>query len=364
MSTKLDTAIDTSEEQRSLVAKRRKLIISGGFIAVAVILLLAISSGMLPSCIKKTEDQKAIFFDKSGDEVGNKKKVMEEAYGSEEELLKLAKEAKAAGLVVQGVSQCGWTRRQRELFGGAKSKARKVFESMYVECRSRDQCPNVKGYPTWSRGDQMYPGFKNPDRIRELIKEVGPLPPQQQVMDSSLPNESNIPDVKHTVGDAALPQSIKSKNDTYVAETEILHQGRGVEIEEILSDEEADDEENLQATKKRKKDEKKVKKENVRGVSNYPPLNVPDMPGTAAFSIDTNLPENQFLQGNMPRQSLENPDPVQLLARQMASTFQQIAYDASRNRNSADFGTAKLQQSAHITTGLSLDDKRIYVEKN
>ena len=131
MSTKLDTAIDTSEEQRSLVAKRRKLIISGGFIAVAVILLLAISSGMLPSCIKKTEDQKAIFFDKSGDEVGNKKKVMEEAYGSEEELLKLAKEAKAAGLVVQGVSQCGWTRRQRELFGGAKSKARKVFESMY-----------------------------------------------------------------------------------------------------------------------------------------------------------------------------------------------------------------------------------------
>ena len=210
MRSKLDPAIDTSEEQRSLIAKRRKLIISGGFIAVALILLLAISSGKLPGCgSTKPEQQKAIIFNKSGDEVGNLKKVKEEDYGSEEELLKLAQEAKAAGLVVQGVSQCSWTRRQRELFGGSKSKARKVFESMYIECRSRDQCPNVKGYPTWSRGDQMYPGFKNPDRIRELIKEVGQLPPQQQVQDSSLPNESNIPGIKPTVMDAPLPQSIR-----------------------------------------------------------------------------------------------------------------------------------------------------------
>ena len=385
MRSKLDPAIDTSEEQRSLIAKRRKLIISGGFIAVALILLLAISSGKLPGCSSaKQEQQKAIVFDKSGDEVGNLKKVKEESYGSEEELLKLAKEAKAAGLVVQGVSQCGWTRRQRELFGGAKSKARKVFESMYIECRSRDQCPNVKGYPTWSRGDQMYPGFKNPDRIRELIKEVGQLPPQQQVQDSSLPNESNIPGIKPTVMDARLPQSIKAKNDTFVAETHLLNQGRGVEIEELSSTDDdsssssssdSDDDEKLEGkTKKKKTTQKKskkpskkdgkVKKEHIRGVSKYPPLNVLDMPGTAAFTINSTIPQNQWMQNNLPRQSLDNPDPVQLLARQMAATFSQIAYDASRDSRSADFGTAKLKDAAHITSGYALDDKRIYVEKN
>ncbi len=88
------------------------------------------------------------------------------------------------------------------------------------------------------------------------------------------------------------------------------------------------------------------------------------MPGTAPFTINSTIPQNQWLQGNLPRQSLDNPDPVQLLARQMAATFSQIAYDASRDSRSADYGTAKLKDAAHITSGYALDDKRIYVEKN
>lgn len=290
--------------------------------------------------------QRSFQFDKSGDIKGAKPAVL-----SDDELLKLAKDAKDAGLVVQGVTQCGWTRKQREMFGDASSQARKVFESMYIECRSRDMCPNVRGYPTWTRGDQMFPGFKDVDKIRELIKEVSTLPVQQQVRGAAEPNEANIPDVKPTVKSAPLPQEIKAEDNVNLAE-QTLHAGSGSKTGDAVEDQDA------------KEEDDETKKENVRGVSNYPPLNVPDMPGTRPMTIDKSFVVNQWDQGNIPRQALDNPDLKEEIAAQMASTFQQIAYDASRDPGDAAFSAARLPQSSHITTGDALDDKRIYVEKN
>lgn len=94
---------------------------------------------------------------------------------SESELMVVAKAAKEAGFKCMGVSQCGWSRKQRELFGN--SEARKVFEGMYVECRNSDACKGVVGYPTWQTGaGELIPGFKDLNELRSLILS-NPRPP-------------------------------------------------------------------------------------------------------------------------------------------------------------------------------------------
>lgn len=81
-----------------------------------------------------------------------------------ESMLKLAKEIEESGLQVFGVTQCGWTAKQREMFGGRDSEARKIFERVYIECTTREMCPDIKGYPTWKYGLQVFPGAKSPPR--------------------------------------------------------------------------------------------------------------------------------------------------------------------------------------------------------
>ena len=353
-SSTIASANKKADEQKALASRNRKLMFSAAIAGISLAILIGYAWQRKNACAN-SEDQKgkevvqrSFQFDKSGDIKGAQPAIL-----SEDELLKLAKDAKDAGLVVQGVTQCGWTRKQREMFGDASSQARKAFESIYVECRSREMCPNVRGYPTWSRGDQMFPGFKDVDKIRELIKEVGPLPVQQQVRGASEPNEANIPDVKPTVKSAPLPQEIKAEDDVNLAE-QTLHGGSGSKTGDKVEDQDAEEQ----------KDDKETKKENVRGVSNYPPLNVPDMPGTKPMTIDNSHVKNQWNQGNIPRQALDNPDLKKQIAEQMASTFQQIAYDASRDPADAAYSAARLPQSARISTGDALDDKRIYVEKN
>lgn len=352
-STTITSANKKADEQKALASRNRKLMFSAAIAGVSLAILIGYAWQRKNSCSAEPQKgdaqdvvQRSFQFDSSGDIKGAKPAIL-----SEDDLLKLAKEAKEAGLVVQGVTQCGWTRKQREMFGGASSQARKVFESMYIECRSRDMCPNVRGYPTWTRGDQMFPGFKDVDKIRELIKEVGPLPVQQQLRGAAEPNEANIPDVKPTVKSAALPQVIKDQDNVNLAE-QALHTGSGSKTGGAVEDQGA------------REDEEETKKENVRGVSNYPPLNVPDMPGTKPMTINNSHVVNQWDQGNIPRQALDNPEPKEEIAAQMASTFQQIAYDASRDPGDAAFSAARLPQSSHITSGDPLDDKRIYVEKN
>ena len=285
---------------------------------------------------------------------------------SEEELFQLAVDIKKAGLIVQGVMQCGWTRKQLDLFGPPGSKARTEFEKVYVECVSREVCQDVRGFPTWARGKLQFPGYRDVDKIRELIAETKNLPVQQQVMGASLPLEENIPDAQHAV------PGPKTANDEKIEADE--------RIQEIIEENEEQAKKDAEAQTEPEPQEKQVvktptsgtskkrklapKKENVRGVSAYPPLNVPNMPGAYVMSIDTSYAENQVLQGNVPRESMENPNPVEALANQMAATFEQIAYDAARDPSAALYSNARMPQSASITTGDPMASKRIYVEKN
>lgn len=341
-----------TDEQTDIAARKRRMMF---YAAAAGVFLALLFSYVLPNIPgipffnngstkpESQQGQETILFNKSAQQIAGPSPP-EHVY-TEQELLALATEAKNAGLVVQGVTQCGYTRKQRELFGGPNSEARKVFESIYIECRSRDMCPNVRGYPTWTRGEQMFPGYRNVERIRELIKEVGPLPAQQAPRDASEPNEENIPDAKAAVPSAPLPQDVKAQDNVNVAETRIV----------AATNQEEDDE-----------DEPEDKKtENVRGVSQYAPLNVPDMPGTAPMTTGgLSQPDYQFLQGNLPRQALDNPEPVMALAKQMAFTFQQIAHDAARDPGASAYAEARMPQSANITTGFPMHDNRIYTEKN
>ena len=90
----------------------------------------------------------------------------------------------------------------------------------------------------------------------------------------------------------------------------------------------------------------------------------PVMPGTAGWQLGVSRADDQFRQGNTPRQSLENHEPVVELARQMAATFSQIAADQRRDPRSSDYSNALYRQSATISTGEGFEDRRVYVDKS
>ena len=376
-----------AEDMEQIARRRRRLMLGAILAGVSIALLLGYF--WKNHFMNKKEEQtgvekvtagagadgwKAALFDKSGDVTDP---TVAPPTESPEALLKLAKSAKEAGLMIMGVTQCGWTRRQREMFGGASSPARKVIESIYIECRDRSMCPNVRGYPTWVRGDQQYPGFKDPAKLRALIAEVKPQPLQPMLRQASEPVEENIPDVEAQADAAPDPSAVKAEEQASKALAVLLN---GVAIPSGLSVgdtngagtgkmpkasrprlevvEEEEEEEVPQEMEKGKK------VENVRGVSAYPPLAPPVMPGTAAFQLQESIADNQLQQGNVPRLSLANSDPVFELAQQMASTFRQIAIDQGRNPNSSQYSDCNFPQSSTISTGEALDDKRIYTETN
>lgn len=348
-------------EMDQAARRRRRLMLGAIFAGISIALILGFfwrnktpnkdGEGGTEAASEKLAGAPPQIFDKSGDVVDPVAMPKNE---TAESLLKLAKDAKAAGLLIQGVTQCGWTRKQREMFGNASSPARKVIESIYIECRDRSMCPNIRGYPTWVRGDQQFPGFKDPAKIRELIKEVGPAPVQPMLQEASEPVADNIPDVKAQAPSATNPAEIKAQANADAALAKVVgavRQGQAAAAAQAQG---------AGAAQLQKGD----KVENVRGVSAYPPLAPPVMPGTAPFQLNESMASNQMRQGNVPRLAVENPDPVAALANQMAATFQQIAADQARDPNSGQFSNAQLPQSATITTGDAFADKRIYTEIN
>jgi hypothetical protein len=272
------------------------------------------------------------------------------------ELLAVAQAAKDAGFVIQGVTQCIWTRRQRELFGDAKSPARKVIESIYIECRSREDCANVRGYPTWTRGDTQFPGYRDLDAIRVMVKDAGAQPRMPMLQGAPEPVDDVMPEEQAALvappaptqpAAAPSPSAAPSSVSTAAARSELAAMIRSISsevVDELL--------------KSRAPGAPIV--EHVRGVSNFPPLNVPDMPGTKPWDVKPSLFVDQAMQGNVPRRSEELDEATVALAQQMAFTFQQIAYDERRDPNSADFSRAQLPGSARVSASENpLDDKRI-----
>lgn len=146
--------------------RRKKLMLAAVIFGIAAVFIITYwwgnkneNQNAIANSVQKLQQQYAPTFGKSGNTTNPNASVPSE---SPEDLVKLAQAAKDSGLMIMGVTQCGWTRKQREMFGGRDSEARKIIESIYVECRNREMCPNVRGYPTWAHGEQQFPGFKDP----------------------------------------------------------------------------------------------------------------------------------------------------------------------------------------------------------
>lgn len=281
-----------------------------------------------------------------------------------ESMLKLAKEVAESGLHVYGVSQCGWTVKQREMFGDRNSEARKIFEKTYIECTTRDMCPDIKGYPSWKYGLQVFPGFKTAAEIRTLVASLQSTPKQQMLHMPSEPMEENLPEEKHTSntapdGPVLKKQQEKRKKAAVAAKKKAASASAKkttVTIEELPSDTEVEEEEGVP-------DLVEPRVEKIRGVSDFPPLNVPDMPGTAPMALAANNgpshATDQFLQGNRAPLAVSNPHTTPQLSKQMAQSMEQVARDQQRDVNESTFTKAMLPQSATITRGDPFSDKSI-----
>ena len=143
---------------------------------------------------------------------------------SSDSLLKLAIGLRDSGMKLKGVSQCRYTQIQREAFGGRDSEARRVIESIYTECRSRDMCPNIRGYPTWTLSDRQWPGNRSANALRAMLEEAKTTNLKPMLQGPSEPVIEMVPDAQHAeqTGDeelspeaaTALLHQIKTKDES------------------------------------------------------------------------------------------------------------------------------------------------------
>lgn len=350
---------DPQEQQRSFDVDREMAIKqSGRRRLVFSILLGALSIGLLLYYMRGYGYLDRIFGKSEGllaklhaGNSGTEEAIEVEKKHGEDELLDLAKRLKAAGFKVYGVTQCGWTRKQRDLFG--VGEARKVFESFYVECRARDSCPpQVRGFPTWAAGEEMTPGFQNFESLSVLAKDARVQQPivmlQQEaepVAENKLqqvmpPSAEKPPPVPEPFSSSAKP-SISSSAES--DEERILALLRKVVKEEIAQ----------------QQGNEGAKVENARGISVARPLAVPDMPGTAPWNVGPSVAVDQVMQGNVPRSAFQDSRPNRAIHEQIAAAFEPIIKEQTRDPKAADFATARLPQATTITTGDALKDKRV-----
>lgn len=318
-------------------------------------------------------------------------------------MLKLAIGLRASGMKLKGVSQCRYTQIQREAFGGRDSEARRVIESIYTECRSRDMCPNIRGYPTWTLNDRQWPGNRSANALRAMLEEAKTTNMKSMLQGPSEPVIEMIPDAQNTeqTGDeelspeaaAALLNQIKTKDesDDYgdaIAEVEagkianlaaasdgVVVPNANVVVPETKTLGGFDAAATggtlpfvvggFVADTATTSPPMGVKKENVRGVSKFAPLNVPDMPGTAPFVLRQEQHDDQTRQGNAPRASSENHKAtVGVMGQHIAGFLQEETHVATRNINADSYSLKRFPHASDITTGEAFTDKTIVHEKN
>lgn len=288
-------------------------------------------------------------------------------------LLLLAKNLKAAGFTLMGKTQCRWTKVQREMFGDRDSAARRELESMYVECLTNDMCPGVRGYPTWTAKNRQFPGFQPPDKLRKMAEELSKQESRPMLVGAPEPLEENIPDAQHNADIPAvftpemarkmfyemLKENRANNNAVDEAAIEADRSGAGVSINPTGSlgvgakvDVVSETGDNTKLT---------GRKENVRGVSMYAPLNVPDMPGTAPMNLDMQHADYQSAQGNLPRTAFQNHSPMAEIAQQVIMSLNNLREQVGRNPDASTFSQTRYPHSSEITTGEGLADKRIPV---
>lgn len=301
---------------------------------------------------------------------------------SDDSMMELAKSIKAVGLRLQGVSQCRWTQYQREMFGDRESAARRELESVYTECRSRDMCPNVRGYPTWVHAGTQYPGFKSPGALRALVRELKGKIPQPMLEAPAEPMEENIPDRAATMAAPkpfsedearALFQSLMreaEENRKADAAAEAVS-NRSETGNASLEDAQARTGEALggfsggaPSGRRTSKKSSLIRKENVRGVSNFPPLNVPNLPGTHVWALDMEHSDDQTRQGRVPRAAAGSTvSTPELAAQVLAGLEHEQERVASLDPNASSVLHTRYPHSVNISTDDAMADKTIPREK-
>lgn len=336
---------------------RRKLIFSIllGALSVGLLFYYLREYGYLDRIFGKSEGLKN--FRRSEGVIAQEPVEVEKKH-SEEELLDLARRLKNVGFKVYGVTQCGWTRKQRELFG--VDEARKVFESFYVECRSRDSCPSqVRGFPTWAVGEEMTPGFQSFESLSVLARDARVQQPVVMLQQEAEPVAENK--LQQPMPPSAMPPpSVKKEPFSEPPATVMPSSSASAESDEeriLVLLRKVVKEEIAQQQQQQQHEGKKV--ENARGVSVARPLAVPDMPGTAPWNVGPSLAIDQAMQGNAPRSAFQDSRPTRAISEQIAAAFEPIIKEQERDPRAADFASVRLPQATTITTGDALKDKRV-----
>lgn len=315
----------------------------------------------------------------------------------------LAKQLKQANFTIQGQLQCPATRNQLDMFGPRGSAARSVIESIYIECRDAQLCPNIRAYPTWVSGDRRWEGFHPPNQLRNIANEMAQQQTRPMLQAPAEPNEVNLPDAQHLgetprqmdpdMAKKMAYQILKEKKANAAAgqgaAIESDRSGAGVQVDPTtgsnIGNVNGDPKEGQGGTgcldgaqteaMHAEEDEHftdgpeyassgKARKEFVRGVTAFAPLNVPDMPGTAPMNLNVQHADFQNMQGNEPRASFENHEPMAELSRQVISSFNNLREHAARNPNAALYSQQRMPHSADITTGEAFYDKRVPYHMN
>lgn len=382
---------------------KRRILISAIIFGVALAMLIGWHFHY-----KREKDNK----DKQSNQNTTREKTEAPKNVDEKAMLKLAKKLEAAGFKIYGVTQCGWTKHQREAFGGRNTKSRKALENIYTECHTQDLCPDVQGYPTWIHepSGTQFPGFRDEEGLNGMLDEAVTLPTKRK----EEPEEERFELIEETDGESEpeteeqFEARMKLEKEKFASlkakwkneRKQILEKQREmeqplIELEEVEekdneteqccsdhSDGEGEQEdvfaelaetpdpepapkkpEPVKAKKRTlRRQAAELRLEKMRGVSEYPSLNVPVMPGTKDMDIAAtglSYEEDQIRQGNIPRVSMDDTIASPSIINQLQASFAAIAESQKRSNESSLFAEAKLPQSVTISTGNPMEDKSV-----
>lgn len=255
--------------------------------------------------------------------------------------LRLANKLKRLGIVVFGSQRCGFTELQAAEFGREGTEAREVYSTIYRECAkvgADASCAGISGFPTTVHLNSatQYPGLQTIAALRRIAEE----------------HEGDEAEAT-TSAAAAAPSSSSTVED--LVRMEIARAlGKSAEPRQVRKEEE--EEVSVEVGEPREG----TKKEYVRGVAAFAPLNAPNMPGTAPMQLQHQEHfENQAAQGNGPSARMFSREPPRDVARQVIHSFDVLAAEAERDPSAVTFSHVRLPHSTTLTTGEAFDDKRV-----
>ena len=247
---------------------------------------------------------------------------------TEDSLLSLVNDLKANNFQIFGNAQCGFTKVQRTVFGGATSKSRKAFEELFFECfPTNNNCADmgIRAFPTWKHTPtgEILEGFQEPESLRKMIRDIKEKRQQQQP-------QTQPP-----------PQPTPSPSQVFVAmHSQTTHQQPSNEKPGFVDVTEQEDA--VAVVQEQKQGQGEVQVEHVRGITmNPPPLDAPVLPNSQNPNFLPVDASSLRLQQD-PARVNNDLDPIT----QMSATMHQVLQDALNksnpgklNNNSYESGT-------------------------